>query len=421
MNLFEPRTFSTDWEIMVLDKLQRTVGEEKLMAFASLLSHELKLPVTVDWNTLECAMGINTSFTQLGERLETVTRRAAQLLGEWDLTLYRTGAHPLERMFNANHIHIGTLRDESAAITLETALLPYTAAFAALAANSALSSGRRGQWKSYRVAHNANGCAIPVAPRAPHFSQSVFGFDGGTKMQGAPTLEMRIGDAATSHRFLAEFATFVAAFVHHLGTTLLPKGRPPALPLSKVKGEWEISPGDYKNALVNRWSAAKHGLQAGFHTRDGQIAVTELISQMLDECQTSLETLGTRREDFKLIEAMLQKRVTQADWTNEIAGRYPDAWVFVSAHSKVARDGVVFEEWLQSAPTLETVSAPDDEEILQIHLKAIGEGTHFYRSREVMHLPPPMADEIIEKLIAQGQLRRDESAKRGVTLSRTQP
>lgn len=405
MNLFEPRTFSTDWEIMVLDKLQRTVGEEKLMAFASLLSHELELPVTVDWNTLECAMGINHSFAQLGERLETVTRRAAQLLGEWDLTLYRTGAHPLERMFNANHIHIGTLRDESAAIDLETALMPYTPAFAALAANSALSAGRQGEWKSYRVAHNANRCLRPVQPRVAALSQITYDLDGGGKLYGAPTFEMRIGDAATSHHFLAEFATFVAAFVHHLGT----------------QAPREISPTAYQNALINRWSAAKHGLQAGFRTRDGQIAVTELISQMLDECQTSLETLGAKREDFKLIETMLQKRVTQADWTNEIAGRYPDAWVFVSAHSKVARDGIVFEEWLQSAPALETFPAPDDEAILQIHLKAIGEGTHFYRSREVMHLPPPIADEIIEKLIAQGQLRRNESPRRGVTLSQIQP
>lgn len=401
-NLFEPRTFSTDWEIMVLDKLQRTVGEEKLMAFASLLSRELELPVTIDWNTLECAMGINTSYEQLHDRLELVTSRAAQLLGEWDLALYRTGAHPLERMFNANHIHIGTLCDESAAIALETTLLPYTPAFAALAANSALSAGRRGEWKSYRVAHNANGCAIPVQPRTAHFSQFTFGFDGGAKLYGAPTFEMRIGDAATSHRFLAEFATFVAAFVHHLGT----------------QAPREISPGDYKNALINRWSAAKHGLQSSFCTHNGQISVTELLSQMLDECQTSLETLGAKRDDFKLIEAMLQKRVTQADWTNEIASRYPDAWVFVSAHSKVARDGVVFEEWLQTAPTLETIPALDEEQLLQVHLDAIGEGTHFYRSRQVMHLPPPVADDIIETLISAGQLRREESPKRGITLSR---
>ena len=403
-NLFEPLTFSTDWEIMVLDKLQRTVGEEKLMAFASLLSHELQLPITVDWNTLECAMGINTSYAQLGERLETVMRRAAQLLGEWDLSLYRTGAHPLERMFNANHIHIGTLRDESAAIALESALLPYTPAFAALASNSALSHGRRGEWKSYRVAHNANGCALPVQPRTAQFSQSVFGFDGGTKMQGAPTFEMRIGDAATSHRFLAEFATFVAAFVHHLGT----------------QAPREISPDEYQNALVNRWSAAKHGLQSSFRIGDREVPVTALLSRMLDDCQTALGSLGAGRDDFPLIETMLQKRVTQADWTNEIAGRYPDAWVFVSAHSKVARDGAVFEEWLETAPELEVVAAPDDEAILQIHLDAIGEGTHFYRSRQVMQLPPPLADEIIAKLIGAGQLRRDESPKRGVTLSRIQ-
>ena len=402
MNLFEPRSFSTDWEIMVLDKLQRTVGEEKLMAFAAILERELNLPISVDWKTLECALGINTNFAQLRERLETVTSRAAQVLGEWDLTLYATGAHPLEPMFNANHIHVGTLRDECAAIDLENALIPYTPAFAALAANAALSHGRRGQWKSYRVAHNAHNCTLPVQPRSAQLSQSTFGFDGGAKMQGAPTFEMRIGDAATSPHFLAEFATFVAAFIHHLGTQTPRK----------------ITPEIYRNALINRWSAAKYGLQAGFLTPDGEISVSDFLSQMLDECAQSLQTLGAQREDFSLIETMLQKHVTQADWTNEIAARYPDSWVFVSAHSKVAQGGGVFEEWLHKTPVLAAIPAPSEDQILQIHLDAIGEGTHFYRSREAMQLPPPMADKIIEKLIQQGRLRRDESPKRGITLSR---
>lgn len=403
MNLFEPKTFSTDWEILVLDKLERAVNEEKLMAFAAILSRELGLPITVDWKTLECAMGINRNFTELRERLETVTTRAAQVLGEWELQLYPTGAHPLEPMFNANHIHVGTVRDESAAIDLENALLPYTPVFAALAANSAISDGRRGEWKSYRVAHNAHGCTLPLQPRAAAFSQRVFGFDGGAKLYGAPTFEMRVGDASTSWRFLAEFATFVAAFIHHLG----------------AKAPRKLSETDYHEAMTNRWSAAKHGLQAGFHWRGADLPVTELISQMLDECAPALETLGAKRGDFTIIEAMLQKRATQADWAREIASRYPDNWVFTSAHSKLTRDGGVFEEWLGKTAPFEALPAPDEAAILQTHLDVIGEGTHFYASRDAMNFPPPLADAMIEKLIEQGRVRRDESPKRGVTLSKT--
>jgi len=402
MNLFDPRTFSTDWEIMVLDKLERTVDEQKLMAFAAQLRREFDLPITVDWRTLECPMGINTSFAQLWERVQNVTSRAAQILAEWELQLYPTGAHPVEQFFNANHVHVGTLRDESAAIRLESALLSYTPAFAALAANSPLSNGRRGQWKSYRVAHHAHHATTPTQVRDPHFAQRMWGFDGGAKMFGGPTFEVRITDAATSFRFLAELATFVAAFVHHIGT----------------EEPREISPRDYRDAMVNRWSAAKHGLQASFHWNDQTLPVTELLAQMLDECASSLETLGAKRDDFALLETMLQKRVTQADWTLEIAARYPDPWVFASAHAKLARHGNVFDEWLQSAPPLGVLPAPDDAAILQAHLEAIGEGTHFYRSRDAMNFPPPLADAIIEQLVETGRVKRASSPKRGVTLSR---
>jgi hypothetical protein len=32
MDLFEPRSFSTDWEIMVIDRLERCVNTEKILA-----------------------------------------------------------------------------------------------------------------------------------------------------------------------------------------------------------------------------------------------------------------------------------------------------------------------------------------------------------------------------------------------------
>ena len=53
MDLFQPRTFSTDWEVMVVDKLERCVSDNKLMAFAGYLRGELDLPVQTDWNTLD--------------------------------------------------------------------------------------------------------------------------------------------------------------------------------------------------------------------------------------------------------------------------------------------------------------------------------------------------------------------------------
>lgn len=403
MNLFNPRTFSTDWEIMVLDRLNRVVGEDKLAGFAAQLTSESDVTVQLDWRTLEFAMGINHSFEQLWTRIQHVTDRAAELLHEWNLDLFPAGSHPHEPMFNANHIHVGTLRDEAAGIQLEAQLLRTVPAFAALAANSPLSMGRRGQWKSYRVHHRAHGCTQPIFTRDPQFAQGTWGFDAGVKLQNKPTLEVRICDCASSRRFLAELATLVAAWVHHSGT--------------KVE-QSPVTPRDYDNYLINRWTAARDGLQATFHAGDQTVPVVEVLSGVIEECSESLKALGMLRDDFVVINAMLQKRVAQADFVHELMARYPDDYQFTSAWSKLARHWTVFEEWLEKAASLEPIAAPDEAEIEEIHLNEIGEGTHFYRSREAMFLPPPTVDTILQRLVERGDVQREEIPNRGTLLNR---
>lgn len=77
MNAFSPRTFSTDWEIMVIDRLERCADTEKLLAFAGALRSEFDLPIQVDWNTLELALGINSQFDQFVQRVRSVTDRGS--------------------------------------------------------------------------------------------------------------------------------------------------------------------------------------------------------------------------------------------------------------------------------------------------------------------------------------------------------
>lgn len=403
LNLFEPRTFSTDWEVMVIDRLDRCVDSDKLMAFAGVLGDELSLPIQIDWNTLEFAMGVNTTFEQLWTRIQQVTDRASQLVREWNLDLFPAGAHPVERMFNASHVHVGTIRDEAAGIHLESRMAKYAPAFAALAANSPVWNGRRGECKSYRVRHRAHGCTVPVQVRDPFMAQSLWGFDAGTKMQGAPTMEVRIADCASSRRLLAEMAVFIAAYVHHQGT----RG-----------DEAPVSRREYQDALTNRWAAARDGLQATFCWNEQAKPVVQVLGEMLDECSPELQTLGVARSDLSLINAMLEKRVCQADFVRQLADRYPDDWGFASAHAKLVRHWEVFDEYLQSAAPLEPVPALDKDAILAEHLAFIGEGSHFYCSRDAMHYPPPVADAMIERLIERGAVEREVTARRGILLNR---
>ncbi len=403
MNLFEPRTFSTDWEIVVMDKLERVVKADKLVGFADMLRAELDLPIQIDYHSLEFAMGINTSFAQMWERVQRATDRAGQLLREYGLELCPGGAHPKEPSFNSAHVHVGTVLDETQAIYLENQLTCYVPAFAALAANSPFSHGQRGEYKSYRVRQTAYGCTRPAPLRDPWHTQQMWGTDASAKLYSRPTLEIRIPDCATSRRFLAELATFVAAYVHYQGTRLR---------------EEMPSKADYRDYLVNRWSAAKHGLQATFHHDTGIITAVEMLDGMLDACHEELAQLGVRRAELVVIEAMLKKRVCQADMALELSARYPDPYCLASVYAKLGRHWEMFAEYLERTPALAPLPAPDAEAIMQEHLAQIGEGTHYYESRESMFFPPPMADAMIENMIEGGYIRREVSERAGVMLHR---
>lgn len=403
MNLFHPRSFSTDWEIMVVDKLDRLVGIDKLWSFAGLLQRECGLNITIDWNTLEFPMGISRSFDQIWHRIRQVTDLATQLVREYDCDLYPAASHPTERIFNASHVHIGTVQDESAALRLEHAAIRYAPVFGALAANSPATLHRLGGFKSLRIRHRAFNNARPTALRDPYLSQPEGGTDTLAKLYGAQTFEMRITDCASSRLFLAEMATFVAAYMHHLGTKPLPE---------------KPSAGDYKRYLTNRWIAARDGMQATFYWDGGPRPVAEILLEMLDDCREELSQLGARASDLVLMQRMIEKRACQADFVLDLARRYPEPYSLASAHAKLVRHWSVFDEFLETAPALDPIPAPDAEEILQIHAAAVGEETHFYRSRETMSYPPPVADEIVEQMVERGLIRRDVVPDRGILLSR---
>jgi len=403
MSVFEPRTFSTDWEVMLIDRLERTVNMAKCDAFAGVLQAELDLPVHFDWNTIEFGMGINTSLEQFWQRTRQATDRAAELVGEYDLALFPGGAHPVEQLFNASHVHVGCIHDETAGIHLENQLMPYVPAFAALAANSPFWNRMVGGFKSHRVRHLAHGCTVPSPVRDPNLAQTTWGGDAAPKLYGVPTMEVRIIDCASSRRLLAEMATFIAAFLHHQG--------------ERVREE-RPTPQQYRDAMTNRWAAARHGMQATFISEGDSEPVAELLERMLEGCRDSLELLGAQRADLGLVNAMVRRRVCQADMALELAERYRDPYVLSSAYSKVVRRWDAFDRWLESAPTLEPAPAPDEEAVLAEHLAYVGEGTHFYRLREVMYYPPPASDAIIKRMVERGLITLERTDRRGLLLHR---
>ena len=405
MNLFDPRTFSTDWEINVIDKLTRSVGSDKLLGFAGMLRSELDLPIQTDWNALECALGINRSLDQIWERVQRVTDRASQVLREFDLDLFPSGAHPMDAMFNSAHIHVGTIHDEAAAIRLQNSVMKYVPVFGALAANSAVWNSQRGEYKSYRMRKSAWGAVRPIELRDPETSQlSPWWCDTAPKLiWGSPTLEVRIPDCASSRRMLAELATFVAAYLHHMGTKPI---------------EAKPSAEQYREFLTNRFAASRHGLQATFTWNGEPRPVVELLDEMLDECGVELDMLGAKRSDLRVLSAMVEKRMCQADFALSVAERYPEKYAFTSAYSKLVRHWTVFEEYLESASPLEPVAVLNEDTILAQHLSAVGEGTSVSGVREAMYYPGPVTSEIVELMLERQLIQKEVTPNRGTLLYR---
>jgi hypothetical protein len=199
-------------------------------------------------------------------------------------------------------------------------------------------------------------------------------------------------------------ATFVAAYVHYRGTQ--PVERP-------------LTPPEYRDCMTNRWCAARHGLQATLAWEGHTRPVTEVLDAMLDECREALAVLGAKRSDLRLIQMMIEKRICQADYVLDLERRYPDTFQLASVCAKLARHWDVFDQYLESARPLEPVPVPDERAILEEHVAHIGDGTHFYRSREAMYYPPPVADEILERMIALGMVQREVTEDRGTLLYRT--
>jgi len=402
--VFEPRTFSTDWEVMVIDRLNRNVRSDRCHAFAGILQEESGLPIHMDWEAIEFAPGINNSLEQFADRIRRVTDRAAELVGQYDLDLFPAAAHPLEENFNASHVHVGSLHDESEGIHLENQLMLHVPAFAALAANSPFSHGRRGRYKSYRVRHMADGCTQPSEVRDPHLSQPTWGGDASPKLFNAATMEVRIIDCASSRRLLAEMATFIAAYLHHRGEAISH-----ARPTRR----------QYRQSLTNRWAAARYGMQAVFAWGEATRPVADVLDEMLDACGDALAHLGATRADLALIDAMIRKRTCQADFAIDLGRRYADPYLLTSAYAKMLRHWEVFEEYLAAAPVLEPAPAPDEQAILAEHLACVGEGTSAHHLRGAMRYPAPLTDRLVETMVRRGWVRRELTPQGEPLLHRT--
>ena len=381
---FEPLTVGYDWEMAILRESGENVDEKDV----ELLADELRqmLPWAepgTDLELLESRIGSVRSFREILEKSERFDSELRKALAKKKWSLLRAGARPFEREPVGAHIHVGTVRDWTAAIRVQNAMARYVAPFAALMANSPIYRRRTGEYKSYRVASFAEWCSVPQSLVSPALSQPDWGGDVCAKLAWGATVELRVGDCVSSTRLMCELVTLVAGLMHQV---------------AEHESDREISEDEYRAIMINRWRATKHGLQAVLRWNGEELPVQTLLTRMVDMAQDGMVLLDATPDDLGIIRTMIRKRQTQADFQLAIyAKEGGDAHRYTRTMANIQRDPAAFEKYLKRARVLPVVEAGDYEPDLLSSIEVETPYPILFRSSP---LSPAQLDAVLESFVS---------------------
>lgn len=389
----EPLTVGYDWEMAILKKTGENVSEDDVTWLSDELRRRLPWgqPGT-DLELIESRIGALRSFGELLAKSERFERELRRVLKEKEWALLRSGTRPFEREPVGAHIHVGTIRDWTAAIRIQNAMARYVPPLAALMANSPVYRRRVGDYKSYRVASFAEWCSVPQAIVDPSFSQVGWGDDVCTKLAWGSTVELRVGDGVSSTRLMCEIVALVAGLMYHV---------------AEREADRRLSEEDYETIMINRWRAAKYGLQAVLTWEGREVPVQTVLTLMVGLAEDGMKLLGASRKDLRVVRTMLRKRQTQADFQLAVfAKERGDAHRLTRTMANIQRDPSAFEKYLRRAPTLE-VRKPGDY-ALDL-LSGIEVETPYPLLLRQTPLSPAALDAILERFVRDGRLEEGRS------------
>jgi len=392
-HVMEPLTVGYDWEMAALKRTGECIGEKE----AERLTDELRrrLPWSqpgTDLELVESRIGCVSSFADLLSKSERFDSELRAALSKEGWSLLRGGARPFEMEPIGSHIHVGTFGSWRDALRVQNAMAQYVAPLAALMANSPVYRARAGDYKSYRVASFAEWCSTPQQLVAPEFAQPSWGGDVCSKLAWGPTVELRVGDGAACTRFMCEAVALVAGLMWHV-----------------AENEDDVAPTSesYLEMMVNRWRAARHGLQAVF-TRDGEeVPADALLTSMVGLAEDGIRLLGIGTRDLRVVRSMISKRQTQADFQLAVfEAERRDPYRLTRALANVQRDPRAFEKYLRRAAELPAVSPGDPTEDL---MASIGRETPYPALLRATPLPPAELDRALRRMVERGLLSETRS------------
>jgi gamma-glutamyl:cysteine ligase YbdK (ATP-grasp superfamily) len=400
---FEPLTVGYDWEMAVLTDTGENVKEKDVERISDEI--RMRLPWAdpgTDLELVESRIGSVRTFAELLEKSTRFDKELQHQIAKNNWMLLRAGARPFEREPIGAHIHVGTVKSWRAAMRVQNGMLPYVAPLAALMANSPIYRRRWGEYKSYRVASFAEWCSMPQPLVAPAFAQPGWASDVCVKLAWGSTVELRVGDGVSSTRLMCELVALVAGMMYHV---------------AEHEPEREFSEDEYRSLMINRWRAAKYGLQAVLTWNGEEVPVQTLLTWMVDMAQDGLRLLDISKADLRIVRTMIRKRQTQADFQLAVfAKENGDAHRYTRTLANIQRDPRAFEKYLRKAPELGIVEPSDhaDEILARIEVE-----TPYSLLLRSTPLSPAQLDTSLDGFVAAGRVteRRDNLGVRVFTRS----
>lgn len=400
---FSPFTFGFEWEILILKKDLSFADARDIVEIANEIRKNVYDSQTgLDFvrergKMLEIRSGILRNAEELTRTIEEHYKIVEEKCKEKKLLLFPSGTHPITGSAIGLHVHVGSVYDTKNAKLIADALVRYAPCFLALCVNSPFGKDRYGEFKSYRILSHADFCSFPRAVLNFDLFSASWGDDICVKTDWHSTIELRIGDSASSKRFVKEYVSFWVAFVKSFER--------------KEKEFVKITPELYKEYVINRWRATKYGLQAVFLWKGKEIAVTEILKKLIDETDFGI----IEAEYPEMLRKMIEKKITQADWQKEIFKYLKDRFVFANNFAEIVKKGDVFEEYLTKAQKLGLVKPEPIEEYILFH---IDKDTPYKKLYDLLLMPYPLLDFYLEKLIKEKKIKVKCSPEYGKRFTR---
>ncbi len=401
-NPFHPLTVGYDWEMAVLRNTTESVGMDEIKKIANEIRRKISWArAGMDIDLLELRMEIVSDWNEFREKNRILIDCAKKIAKRKGFTILPIGARPTEQMPIGSHIHIGTITDFTEATRIANTMMKYVPCLVSLACNSPFSRFEIGEFKSYRVIYNAEWCSFPIEMRIPQFSRGGWGEDVQVRLPTKPTIEIRCLDSASDIDLMEEYVALLSGLLYGV---------------LKREKETRKEKDVIKWHSINRFRAAKYGLQAVFHWDGEEKPVSDIFSDIFSIAQEGLEVFGASLDDLSIIKRMLKKRQTQADFLLMLTELDKDPFSLFKTITNTLTKEDVFKIYLKKAKQLPLKKPLSLEDFI---LTKITKDVPYFHLYLLSPLPPFYLNRILNKLEKTGRITKRILPYEGRVYSRT--